>query len=69
MLGYFQHESCKTLERNDFSRFSREFQCLLEQAIPTAEEISFVEVETMPPAAPTSESLREEYQMQELMNE
>ncbi len=50
MLGYFQHELCKHLERIDFFRFSREFTQALYAAIPTIETLSFLDPIVQQPA-------------------
>ncbi len=50
MFGYFQHELCKTLERSDFYRFSREFLQIIHANIPTIDTIRFLDPVSQQPA-------------------
>jgi tetratricopeptide (TPR) repeat protein/GGDEF domain-containing protein len=56
MLGYFQHELCKTLERSDFFRFSSEFIQIIHANIPTIKEIHFLDPIFQQPAVSSEEN-------------
>ena len=55
MFGYFQHEVCKGLERNDFFRFSKEFQQVIHDNIPTIEDVMFFDPPQLHPAVTLEE--------------
>lgn len=59
MFGYFQHELCKTLERDDFFRFSREFIQLIHANIPTIDTIRFLDPVSQQPADSQEENEKE----------
>lgn len=59
MFGYFQHNLCKGLERQDFIRFSFEFGRVIHENIPTIDELIFLDPPQPQPAAPLSETKRE----------
>jgi len=50
MFGYFQHDVCKGLERQDFFRFSREFRNVINDNIPTIKKITFLDPPKLQPA-------------------
>jgi len=50
MFGYFQHDVCKGLERQDFFRFSREFRHVINDNIPTIKKITFLDPPKLQPA-------------------
>ena len=50
MFGYFQHDVCKGLERQDFFRFAREFRKVLFDNIPTIQRIIFLDPPKIQPA-------------------
>ena len=62
MFGYFQHEGCKGLKRNDFYRFSKEFQQVIHENIPTIEHVAFFD----PPEQQPAVSIREDNEEKEL---
>ena len=55
MFGFFQHELCKGLERQDFVHFSQEFRQVIYDNIPTIEELSFLDPPWSQPALPSAE--------------
>ncbi len=59
MLGYFQNEACKGLERNDFFRFSKEFQQVIHDNIPTIEDVLFFDPPQQQPAVTLEEGKEE----------
>ncbi len=59
MFGYFQHEVCKGLERNDFFRFSKEFQQVIHDNIPTIEDVIFFDPPQQHPAVTLDEGKEE----------
>ncbi len=52
MFGYFRHDTCRCLERNDFFRFTREFEKVVFANIPTIKELEFVDPPISLPALP-----------------
>ena len=56
MFGYFQHDLCKGLERNDFIHFAAEFTRVINDNIPTIEELTFIDPPQPQPAAALSET-------------
>lgn len=56
MFGYFQHDICKGLERQDFFRFSAEFKQVLFDNIPTVKELMFFDPPELQPAITSGES-------------
>jgi tetratricopeptide (TPR) repeat protein len=57
MFGYFQHEVCKGLERQDFLRFSREFRQVIFDNIPTIKELIFIDPPELQPAIDSEEAM------------
>ena len=55
MFGYFQHDVCKGLEHQDFFRFSREFQQVIFDNIPTIKKITFLDPPELQPAITSEE--------------
>ncbi len=66
MFGYFQHEVCKGLERSDFFRFSKEFQQVIHDNIPTIEDVIFFDSPQLHPAV-TLEEGKEEKELRQGM--
>ena len=62
MFGYFQHEGCKGLKRNDFYRFAKEFQQVIHENIPTIEHVAFFD----PPEQQPAVTIREDNEEKEL---
>lgn len=60
MFGYFQHELCKGLERQDFFRFAAEFRQVIYENIPTIGELTFLDPPGLQPAITSRESNEEE---------
>lgn len=59
MLGYLEHNQCKGLVRDDFFRFSREFQQVIHDNIPTIGDIRFVDQPEQQPALILEENNKE----------
>ena len=55
MYGYFQHDACKKIERQDFFRFYREFRQVILDNIPTIKELSFFDPPELQPAISAEE--------------
>lgn len=55
MFGYFQHDVCKGLERQDFFRFSAEFRQVLYDNIPTIKDVTFFDPPEFQPAITSEE--------------
>ncbi|HIP83243.1 MAG TPA: hypothetical protein EYH19_06680, partial [Desulfocapsa sulfexigens] len=55
MFGYFQHDACKEIERQDFFRFYREFRQVIFDNIPTIKELSFLDPPELQPAISAEE--------------
>jgi tetratricopeptide (TPR) repeat protein len=58
MFGFFQHEFCKGLERQDFVRFSQEFRQVIYDNIPTIEELCFTDPPASQPAIPSEDDIK-----------
>ncbi len=58
MFAYFQHESGKGLEKEDFMRFSREFSQIICENVPTVQNVSFVLSPQKLPAITTKEDTK-----------
>ena len=56
MFGYFQHDVCKGLERQDFFRFSAEFRQVIYDNIPTIKEVTFFDQPELQPAITSEEA-------------
>lgn len=56
MFGYFQHDVCKGLERQDFFRFSAEFRQVIYDNIPTIKEVTFFDPPELQPAITSEEA-------------
>lgn len=64
MFGYFQHNVCKGLERQDFFRFAREFRKVIFDNIPTIQRITFLDPPKSQPArAPDEDQIGMELQL------
>lgn len=59
MFGYFQHERCKGVERQDFFRFSAEFRRAIYENIPTIGELTFLDPPQQQPATITTETAKD----------
>ncbi len=59
MFGYFQHEAVKGLEKNDFFHFSQEFRQIVQEHVPTVQEITFLDPPRQQPAVHTDEGEEE----------
>jgi tetratricopeptide (TPR) repeat protein len=59
MFGYFQHDHCKGIERQDFFRFSTEFRQVIYENIPTIAEVIFLDPPRPQPAVTTTENNEE----------
>ena len=56
MFGYFQHDVCKGLERQDFFRFAGEFRKVIFDNIPTIRRITFLDPPELQPAIAPEEN-------------
>lgn len=56
MFGYFQHDICKGLERQDFFRFSSEFRQVIYDNIPTIKEVTFFDPPELQPVITPEEA-------------
>ncbi len=55
MFGYFPHEGSRSLEKTDFFRFGREFKRIIQENIPTVQEVVFLDPPQKQPAVPANE--------------